>query len=246
MSDTTIAVLSDIHGNRWALAAVIADITRRGIERIFNLGDNLYGPLDPIGCAEQLLALDLPGIRGNQDRILIVPPPNHSPLVADIIARLEPRHLNWLCAQPPTVILSEGIFLCHGTPQHDDLYLTEEVTEHGVRLRASEQILALLTGVTQEVLLCGHSHIPRALYLPNGMLVVNPGSVGLPAYDDDLPLPHVMVSGSPHAKYAILRRTAGQWTVEQVLLPYDWQAAAAAAAAYGRNDWARWIASGWA
>lgn len=34
-----IALISDVHGNLTALEAVLADIERRGIQRIFNLGD---------------------------------------------------------------------------------------------------------------------------------------------------------------------------------------------------------------
>ena len=39
-----VAVISDIHGNRRALEAVLDDIDGRGIDRIVNLGDCLYGP----------------------------------------------------------------------------------------------------------------------------------------------------------------------------------------------------------
>jgi predicted phosphodiesterase len=49
--DLTIAVIADIHGNRWALEAVLADIDRRYIGQIVNLGDSLLGPLDPVGTA---------------------------------------------------------------------------------------------------------------------------------------------------------------------------------------------------
>ena len=34
-----IALVSDVHGNLTALEAVLADIDRRGISRVFNLGD---------------------------------------------------------------------------------------------------------------------------------------------------------------------------------------------------------------
>jgi predicted phosphodiesterase len=44
MQNAPVAVLSDIHGNRWALEAVLDDIRRRGIRDMFNLGDSLYGP----------------------------------------------------------------------------------------------------------------------------------------------------------------------------------------------------------
>src|SRR5262245_34768860 len=66
------AIVSDVHGNRWALEAVLADARRRGVDRLLNLGDALYGPLDPAGTAALLRAPGLPSlhIRGNQDRIL--------------------------------------------------------------------------------------------------------------------------------------------------------------------------------
>ena len=36
-----IATLFDIHGNLLALHQVVADLQRRGVDRIFNLGDRL-------------------------------------------------------------------------------------------------------------------------------------------------------------------------------------------------------------
>lgn len=65
-----LAVLSDIHGNLFALEAVLADIASRSIEQIVNLGDHLQGPLDPRGTAGCLLPLALPSVRGNCDRLL--------------------------------------------------------------------------------------------------------------------------------------------------------------------------------
>jgi len=59
---------------------------------------------------------------------------------------------------------------------------------------------------TTPVILCGHTHIQRSVSLPTGQTVVNPGSVGLPAYEDDSPTYHKMESGSPHARYAIVSR----------------------------------------
>src|SRR3954466_4063927 len=72
-----LALISDIHGNRWALDAVLEDIDRRGIQNIINLGDHFYGPLAPGATAERLLKLPvLATIRGNQDRQLIEPLPD--------------------------------------------------------------------------------------------------------------------------------------------------------------------------
>ena len=44
-----IAIISDVHGNSHALKAVLEDIKHRKAEMIINLGDSLYGPLDPLG-----------------------------------------------------------------------------------------------------------------------------------------------------------------------------------------------------
>jgi predicted phosphodiesterase len=61
-----IAAISDIHGNLAALDAVLADIQRRGISLVVNLGDILSGALFPRETADRLMPLALPTIRGNQ------------------------------------------------------------------------------------------------------------------------------------------------------------------------------------
>jgi hypothetical protein len=75
-------------------------------------------------------------------------------------------------------------------------------------------------------MLCGHTHLRRTLRLSAGTLVVNPGSVGWPAYEDDLPYPHVMEAGTPHARYAIVDDASGQWKVSFHAIDYEWDAAA--------------------
>jgi predicted phosphodiesterase len=54
-----IAVLSDIHGNVWALQAVLDDAKRRAVEKFINLGDILYGPLKPRETFELLQTIDV-------------------------------------------------------------------------------------------------------------------------------------------------------------------------------------------
>lgn len=244
MSDLKIAVISDIHGNLWALDAVLADIEKRETKSIVNLGDSLYGPFDPAATADRLIDLSIPSILGNQDRVSLSPPPASSHTLEYVNQSLSPRHFDWLKSLPVTDVMYNQIFLCHGTPDSDEVYLTEDMSKAGARLRDPEHIMADLVGVEQEIVLCGHSHIPRTVYLPNGKLVVNPGSIGLPAYWDDVPRPHIMESGCPHAKYAILARDSGAWLVEHLIVPYDWQIAAKTAEENNRSDWAKWIASG--
>ncbi len=240
-----IAVIADIHGNTWALDAVLADIKRREITRIANLGDCVYGSLDPAGTLERLMGANIMSIAGNQDREVF----DESAQVRSsrdhqfVTGQLSAEQLAWLEQLPPTQVV-EDVFLCHGTPKSDMIYLLEHVTEHGVFLRDSATIMAYLRDVRQPVVTCGHSHIPRTVWLPDGRLVVNPGSVGIPAYDEALPYPHVMEAGSPHARYAVLTHQSGGWAIEHVALPYAWSQAADVARHNGRPDRARWIETG--
>ena len=54
-----VAILSDIHGNIRALDCVLDYIAQRGIRRIVNLGDGLYGPFDPRPAADRLMGLGI-------------------------------------------------------------------------------------------------------------------------------------------------------------------------------------------
>jgi len=239
------AVLSDIHANIWALEAVLADIARRGLDQIINLGDTLYGPLEPQATAECLMKVPLVSIQGNQDRQLLQQPISSvSPIPAYVLKDLSSRSLEWLAAQPTTRSVAGNIFLCHGTPLSDHVYLLETMTPAGGLLQETAAIQAQLTEVHQAVLLCGHSHIPRTLQLPAGPLIVNPGSVGLPAYSDNLPVAHKMETGSPHARYAVIAKTVAGWSIEQIVVPYDWNKAARKGRRLGQDAWAGWLETG--
>lgn len=241
-----VAVLSDVHGNRWALEAVLEELDRRGVRRLLNLGDCLYGPLDPSGAAELLLRYEIPTVSGNEDRMILTPPggPGDSPTLEFTRADLDAAHLRWLESLPPTLATEDGIFMFHGTPRDDTEYLLFEVTPAGARPRDPNEVQALLPSTGGAPLLCGHDHVQQTVRLPDGRLVLDPGSVGLPAYDDDHPHHHVMQAGSPHARCSLLRRSDGAWMVEHLQVEYDWRAAAAAAERNGRPDWARWLLSG--
>jgi len=241
-----IAVLSDVHGNRWALEAVLAELERRGIRRLLNLGDCLYGPLDPAGTADLLLSREIPTASGNQDREIVAPPDRDSdPPTLDFVRReLKREHIRWLESLSPTLATSDGIFMFHGSPRDDAQYLLFEVTSAGVRPREPREVQDRLPSVGGSLVLCGHDHLQRTLPLPDGRLVVDPGSVGLPAYRDEEPHPHSMEAGTPHARCSLLRREKGAWAVEHLRVEYDWRAAADAAERNGRPDWAGWLLTG--
>jgi putative phosphoesterase len=222
------AAIADVHGNRWALEAVLEDIARQGVSDIVNAGDHLFGPLDVAGTADLLIRLELPTVAGNQDReMLELADPNLSIL-----------HRDWLASMPARREVADGVLMFHGTPERDDVYLLETVHTTGVvSLATTAEITARLAKVSHSLLLCGHTHIPRTVALAD-KLIVNPGSVGLQAYADDAPVPHVMETGSRHARYAILERCTTGWHVEHCAVDYDFESAARTAARNGRPDWA--------
>ncbi|MBI5256687.1 MAG: metallophosphoesterase family protein [Burkholderiales bacterium] len=250
-----IAVLSDIHGNLPALEAVLAEVAAAAVDLVVNLGDTVSGPLWPAETAARLMALGWPTIAGNHERqVLTLPRERLSPTDAHTAPLLAAEQRAWLAALPPIRWLDDEVFCCHGTPASDLQYLMETVTpDHsrggapGVRAASADELAQRLAGLGPRVprlLLCGHTHQPR-LRLWGETLLLNPGSVGLQAYDDLHPHPHRIEQGSPHARWALAEREVqGQWRIEQHMTPYDWQAAAAQAERHGRPDWADALRTG--
>lgn len=209
-------------------------------------------------------------IAGNHDRQLLDPVLSaRSPSDAFAARELGGAERAWLATLRPAAWLSDEVLLCHGTPADDLAYFMETVIpgfgtagHRGVRaatpLEMNERAAqswpapgrdgapaAARSGLAAALILCGHTHVPRAMAVAGGPLVVNPGSVGLPAYDDDQPHAHVVENGSPHARWALLERdAAGAWHVQLRATPYDWAAAAARAEDNGRGDWADALATG--
>lgn len=241
------AAIADIHGNHLALEAVLEDIRKRGITEIVNLGDCFSGPLTAGKTADILLGLDAVTVRGNHDRYLIEQAPE-AMHASDRVAHteLDERHLDWLSKLPFSTVYRSEIYLCHATPADDNVYWLESVSPDGyVYLKPLEEIEALAAGVDFPLILCGHSHIPRAVRLSDGRLIVNPGSVGCPAYDDDLPYHHKVEAGHPFASYAILEKQGDSWLPVFRQVAYDHLIMAELAEEKGRAEWASGLTTGW-
>lgn len=244
------AVVSDIHGNLPALEAVIAEIAREGVDAVLNLGDIASGPLWPGETVALLRTLPWPTIRGNHERQVLGDVATMSASDAHARARLSDDDLAWLRALPATMRPAAGVFCCHGTPTSDVDYFLETVTADfapqgspGVRLAHEAEVRQRLGGVTEGLLLCGHTHRARAVAC-GGTLVVNPGSVGLQAYDDAHPHTHIIEMGSPHARWAMVTHDGRAWSAQLRATAYDWHAAANQAEGHGRGDWADALRSG--
>lgn len=232
------AVLSDIHGNLPALEAVLADMHHRGVRHAVNLGDILSGPLWPAETADLLMGLHLPTIAGNHERQLLAcqqQPGGPSDQYA--YEQTSALQRAWLASLPASLSLGD-VLLTHGAPGNDLQYLLEDIAAGHVVPASLRTVQQRLGACAASLVLCGHTHMPRVLQLPAGPLVVNPGSVGLPAYEDDDGGYHRVQTGSPHASYAVLTRQGQGWQVDLLRVMYDWALAARQAEANGRADWA--------
>lgn len=241
-----IAVVSDIHGNIAALDAVLDDIARRRVDVTVNLGDILSGPLFPRETADRLMPMSLPTIRGNHERqLLTLAPERMGASDRHAADTLRPDQMDWLRSLPETLRIGHDVLLVHGTPRSDVEYFLETVDETGVRWASDEEIAERAGAEPAAVILCGHTHLPRAEWLADGRLIVNPGSVGLPAYGDDHPFAHKVETGAPHARYAIVEKCGDSWRADLIAVDYDWEEAARAADANRRPEWARALRTGW-
>lgn len=241
-----IAALSDIHGNLFALDAVLADVRRRGVDLIVNLGDILSGPLLPRETADRLMALELPTIRGNHERqVLSLPAQRMGPSDRYALDTITDAQRAWMATLPAVLRPVPDVFMCHATPYNDvDCYL-EDLIEGELRAAPLSRIEERSASCDASLILCGHSHIPRLVTLSTGQVIVNPGSVGIQAYEGHDPGPHVVEVGSPHARYAILERSANGWLADFIAVPYDWETASRLAFERSRPDWGRALRTGY-
>ena len=69
-AEMRLAIVSDVHGNLTALDAVIADIERRGADRIVHGGDLALGGCQPAERIDRVRELGWPGVVGNTDEVL--------------------------------------------------------------------------------------------------------------------------------------------------------------------------------
>ena len=268
MTTSRIAIVSDIHGNLPALECVWAEIERERPGLVVNLGDIASGPLWPRETVQWLMARAAAEparwltIAGNHERQALAADVSRMGASDAYAARaLGPAERAWLAALPAMRWLADDVLLCHGTPASDLVYFMETVIpgfgldgQRGVRAASGAELAARAAempagdargGLSASLILCGHTHVARTMAVPAGPLVVNPGSVGLQAYDDTHPHPHWIENGSPDARWALVERDRrGDWHVQLRSTPYDWRAAASRAQANGRGDWADALGTG--
>jgi predicted phosphodiesterase len=186
-----------------------------------------------------------PSVRGDQDRRLVELRRYGTSPRGDF-RQLERRHFDWMARMPPTLVYRDDVFLCHGTPQDDAGFWLDYVALDGsARKSTIEAIESEARGIDASLILCGHTHIPRVVRLRDGRMIINPGSVGLPGYDGQTPVPYKVEVGTPDACYAIIERISSGWSTTIRYVPYDNAAAGEMARANGMAVWATALTTGW-
>jgi len=225
-----VALISDVHGNMPALAAVLADIKRRGIARVFCLGDLVGKGPHPEHAVDVCRARCEGIVRGNWDDGLTSTAAGADPIGRWHRERLGPERLAYLETLPNAIDLHLGgrrVRLLHASP----LGVYHRVHEND----ADEKLLAMFDstdftghGFEPDVVAYGDIHQAYLRTFRRGVLV-NAGSVGNPL---DLPL----------ACYAILECASAGGPAEHgpsvtlVRLAYDIERAVAEAAAEAMPD----------
>jgi predicted phosphodiesterase len=196
-----VGLISDVHGNRIAVDAVVAHGTSRGVEAWWALGDlAAIGP-DPVPTLELLVGL--PGVRfvrGNTDRYVVTgdrPPPSaedadRDPELRRVFDAVESSFawthdvldragwLPWLANLPDRqrVVLADGTSVVgvHASPSSDDGAGITPATP-------APDLQAMLASTGADVICAGHTHQPTDRRVGGGR-AVNLGSVSNPVTTD--------------------------------------------------------------
>ncbi|WP_161882136.1 metallophosphoesterase family protein [Deinococcus alpinitundrae] len=210
-----LAVLSDVHGNAFALEAVLADIKAAAPDVLYNLGDTAWGAADP-GRAWALQAEHAPSsVRGNTDERVSGQRAGKEAMRDWVRSQLPADAPQQLSALPTFLDVAGGeVRLAHGSPRDPWEALMLTATGRGEQERPATfaELRERLDGFEGKLCIVGHTH-REMLTVVGGVTVVNAGPVS--RQKDGLPL----------ARWVLLTHTAGSWNVEYRRVPYDIAAA---------------------
>lgn len=199
-----IAIVSDIHGNRTALEAVIADLRQMSPDLTFHGGDLAHGGASPAETVDRIRDLGWQGVLGNTDEMLFRPRTlkefaSQSPHLKGLFAAIEEmaeatrqllgeERLAWL--QSLLRIQIHGpMALVHASP--------ESVWRAPAPEASDAELESVYSPLDQPVAI--YAHIHRS-FIRNvrGMIVANSGSVSL-SYDGDCRAAYLLLDESKPA-----------------------------------------------
>lgn len=233
-------MFGDVHGNAFAMRAVRDAIRAQTPDSVLNLGDTAWGAADPAGAWAIQAEFAPPSVRGNTDERVAGMRGGKEAMVSWVRSQLPPDVPGTLAALPTVVDIADGeVRAAHGSPRSpwEDLMLTE--ADGHTRPAHFAEMRERLDGFTFDsggrVCIVGHTH-HEMLAVVDGVTVVNAGPVS--RQKDGLPL----------ARWVLLTRQGGAWSVEFRRTPYEVAAAAAWTRAHGPADLAEheaaWLTTG--
>jgi predicted phosphodiesterase len=196
-----VAIVSDIHGNRTAFEAVLADLRQTSPDLILHGGDLADSGSSPTEIVDRIRDLGWQGVVGNTDEALFRPEsltefaaqsPRMQPLLATIqqmatatCEMLGEARLAWLRNLPRSQI-NGPMALIHASPE--SLWRAPAHTADDAEL---ESVYAPLG---QPIAIYAHIHRPYIRSV-SGMIVANTGSVSL-SYDGDRRAAYLLLDDS--------------------------------------------------
>ena len=185
-----IAIVSDIHGNRTAFEAILADLKETSPDLILHGGDLADSGAGPVEIVDRIRELGWPGVVGNTDEMLFRPASLHefarqSPALQPLFTAIEEmaaetrealgeERLAWM-RELPRMQICGPMALVHATPESLWRAPSPEASD--------DEVKSAYASLDQPIVLYAHIHRP---YVRDGMArtVANTGSVGL-SYDGD-------------------------------------------------------------
>ena len=209
------ALIADIHSNHVALEAVLKDIKKKEIGKIYCLGDLIgYGPYPdkvfPLIKNSEVTSIignyEESVIFGQKDRFENNDNPNHA--MAKISFEWAREHiskenLDYISKLPREIrfnLSGNDVLMTHGTPDKINGMIQLDDSE--------EELISLMKNAKADILFCAHSHLPFHKIIGK-FHIINPGSIGRPR------------RGSPQAEYVIVDLSDGDCKVRFRLVDYD-------------------------
>jgi len=224
-----IAIVSDIHGNRIAFEAVLADLRQASPDLILHGGDLPHGGSSPANIVDQIRSLGWPGVLGNTDEVLFKPesleefasqssaPPALWAAIREMVAAtreaLGDQRIAWL-RDLPCIEVQDPIALVHASP--------ESTWRSPGHTASDAELQSVYSPLGQSIVIYGHIH-HAFIRTVSGMTVANTGSVSL-SYDGDRRAAYLLLDDSKPS----IRRV--DYDVEQEIRAYS-------ASGFPHADW---------
>jgi predicted phosphodiesterase len=222
-----IVVISDIHGNAFALDKLLDDLQGESYDSIVCLGDAIQGGPQPAETVACLREIGCPIVMGNADAWLLTGVETDGGTIPEArkvkldtirewsLSKLSETDRLFIAGFHSTVEipLDDGrSLLCfHGSPTSFDEVILPTTPELGFHALLSPYLPHIMTG--------GHTHMQQIRRIgASASFFFNPGSVGI-AYTHQQD--EKDFRADPWAEYAIMSAQNGRISLEFRRVPYD-------------------------